>query len=78
MQRKQGYAIGRIHYRPLSFIGACKETIMVIVSELLLGGTLWKYLMNIRPRNLDTRVAISFALDIAHAMECLHSYGIIH
>lgn len=51
---------------------------MVIVTELLLGGTLRKYLLNTRPRCLDLRVAIGFALDIARAMECLHSHGIIH
>lgn len=51
---------------------------MVIVTELLLGGTLRKYLLNMRPRCLDTRVAVGFALDIARAMECLHSHGIIH
>ncbi|KAL3621715.1 hypothetical protein CASFOL_034375 [Castilleja foliolosa] len=60
------------------FIGACKEPIMVIVTELLLGGTLRKYLINLRPSCLDMRVAIGFALDIARAMECLHSHGIIH
>ncbi|KAL3629122.1 hypothetical protein CASFOL_026344 [Castilleja foliolosa] len=60
------------------FIGACKEPIMVIVTELLLGGTLRKYLIILRPRCLDMRVAIGFALDIARAMECLHSHGIIH
>lgn len=60
------------------FIGACKEPVMVIVTELLLGGTLRKYLLNMRPRCLDIRVAIGFALDIARAMECLHSHGIIH
>lgn len=60
------------------FIGACKEPVMVIVTELLLGGTLRKYLLNMRPRSLDMRVAVGFALDIARAMECLHSHGIIH
>lgn len=60
------------------FIGACKEPVMVIVTELLLGGTLRKYLLNMRPRCLDMRIAIGFALDIARAMECLHSHGIIH
>ena len=62
----------------LQFIGACKEPVMVVVTELMLGGTLRKYLLNLRPRCLDTRVAIGFALDIARAMECLHSHGIIH
>jgi serine/threonine protein kinase len=60
------------------FIGACKEPVMVIVTELLLGGTLRKYLLNMRPRCLDMHVAVGFALDIARAMECLHSHGIIH
>ncbi|KAL9993973.1 putative dual-specificity kinase TKL-Pl-4 family [Helianthus debilis subsp. tardiflorus] len=66
------------HKNLVKFIGACKAPIMVIVTELLTGGTLRKYLVNMRPRNLDTRVAIGFALDIARAMECLHSHGIIH
>lgn len=60
------------------FIGACKEPVMVIVTELLQGGTLRKYLLNLRPACLETRVAIGFALDIARGMECLHSHGIIH
>lgn len=60
------------------FIGACNEPVMVIVTELLLGGTLRRYLLNMRPRCLDTRVAVGFALDIARAVECLHSHGIIH
>lgn len=60
------------------FIGACNKPVMVIVTELLLGGTLRKYLLNMRPRCLDTRVAVGFALDIARAVECLHSHGIIH
>lgn len=50
----------------------------MIVTELLLGGTLRKYLLNMRPRCLDRRVAVGFSLDIARAMECLHSHGIIH
>ncbi|KAJ0493865.1 putative dual-specificity kinase TKL-Pl-4 family [Helianthus annuus] len=62
----------------VKFIGACKDPVMVIVTELLTGGTLRKYLVNMRPNGLDTHVAIGFALDIARAMECLHSHGIIH
>ena len=62
----------------LQFIGACKEPVMVVVTELLLGGSLRKYMLNMRPRSLDPRVAVGFALDIARAMECLHSHGIIH
>ncbi|XP_022856992.1 serine/threonine-protein kinase HT1-like isoform X2 [Olea europaea var. sylvestris] len=66
------------HKNMVKFIGACKEPVMVIVTELLLGGTLRKFLLNMRPRCLDMRVAIGFALDIARAIECLHSHGIIH
>nr|XP_043617304.1 serine/threonine-protein kinase STY13-like [Erigeron canadensis] len=66
------------HKNLVKFIGACKAPIMVIVTELLTGGTLRKYLVNMRPRGLDTRVALGFALDIARAIECLHAHGIIH
>ncbi|CAL9102046.1 unnamed protein product [Musa acuminata var. zebrina] len=65
------------HKNLVKFIGACKEP-MVVVTELLLGGSLRKYLINMRPRSLEPRVAVGFALDIARAMECLHSHGIIH
>ncbi|GKV00557.1 hypothetical protein SLEP1_g13226 [Rubroshorea leprosula] len=71
--------LSRVQHKNLvKFIGACKEPVMVMVTELLLGGTLRKYLLNMRPRRLDMGVAIGFALDIARAMECLHSHGIIH
>ncbi|KAG2678748.1 hypothetical protein I3760_11G018100 [Carya illinoinensis] len=66
------------HNNLVKFIGACKEPVMVIVTELLWGGTLRKYLLNMRPGCLDRSVAVGFALDIARAMECLHSHGIIH
>ncbi|KAK3032068.1 hypothetical protein RJ639_036282 [Escallonia herrerae] len=71
--------LSRVQHKNLvKFIGACNKPVMVIVTELLLGGTLRKYLLSMRPRCLDMRVAIGFALDIARAMECLHSHGIIH
>ncbi|KAF5479686.1 hypothetical protein F2P56_000486 [Juglans regia] len=71
--------LSRVQHKNLvKFIGACKEPVMVIVTELLLGGTLRKYLLNMRPRCLDMHVVVGFALDIARAMECLHSHGIIH
>ncbi|KAF5793425.1 putative dual-specificity kinase TKL-Pl-4 family [Helianthus annuus] len=62
------------HKNLVKFIGACKDPVMVIVTELLTGGTLRKYLVNMRPNGLDTHVPIGFALDIARAMECLHSH----
>ncbi|XP_057480323.1 serine/threonine-protein kinase STY13-like [Actinidia eriantha] len=71
--------LSRVQHKNLAkVIGACNEPVMVIVTELLLGGTLRKYLLNLRPRCLDTRVAVGFALDIARAVDCLHSHGIIH
>ncbi|KAF2552731.1 hypothetical protein F2Q68_00036370 [Brassica cretica] len=69
---------GTYRWMAPEFIGACKEPMMVIVTELLLGGTLRKYLVSLRPKRLDIRLAVAFALDIARAMECLHSHGIIH
>ncbi|KAK1271655.1 Serine/threonine-protein kinase HT1 [Acorus gramineus] len=66
------------HENLVKFIGACKDPFMVITTELLPGMTLRKYLMSIRPNKLDMHVAISFALDIARAMDCLHANGIIH
>jgi serine/threonine protein kinase len=67
-----------IHFWLLQFIGACKDPLMVIVTELLPGMSLRKYLISIRPNLLDLHVAINFALDIARAMDCLHANGIIH
>jgi len=62
----------------VKFIGACKESMMVVVTELLVGGSLRKYMMSLRPKRIDMRVALAFALDIAQVMECLHGNGIIH
>ncbi|XP_047314436.1 serine/threonine-protein kinase STY13-like [Impatiens glandulifera] len=71
--------LSRVQHKNLAkFIGACNDPVMVIVTELLLGGTLRKYLLNMRPNSLETRLAVGFALDIARAVECLHSHGIIH
>ncbi|KAF5762690.1 putative dual-specificity kinase TKL-Pl-4 family [Helianthus annuus] len=66
------------HENLVTFIGACKDPLMVIVSELLPGMSLRKYLGSIRPNQLDLRLALNFALDIARAMDCLHANGIIH
>ncbi|KAJ4972129.1 hypothetical protein NE237_005228 [Protea cynaroides] len=66
------------HENLVKFIGACKDPLMVIATEILPGMSLRKYLVSIRPKQLDLRVAISFSLDIARAMDCLHANGIIH
>lgn len=60
------------------FVGACIEPQLMIVTELLEGGTLQKFLWDTRPCPLDLKMSISFALDISQAMEFLHSNGIIH
>jgi len=71
--------LARVQHKNLvKFIGACKEPVMVAVTELLVGGSLRKYMLSIRPKRLELRLAVSFALDIAQAMECLHAHGIIH
>lgn len=51
---------------------------MVIITELMRGGTLQKYLLSIRPNALDLKLSLSFALDISQAMEYLHANSIIH
>eukprot|EP00249_Psilotum_nudum_P020292 c27638_g4_i1 orf=496-1692(+) len=66
------------HPNLVKFIGACKEPLMAIASELLPGLTLRKHMLSVRPKQLELRIAISFALDIAQAMDCLHANGIIH
>ncbi|XP_027334524.1 serine/threonine-protein kinase HT1 isoform X1 [Abrus precatorius] len=71
--------MSRVHHENLvKFIGACKDPLMAIVTELLPGMSLRKYLIAIRPKQLDLYVAINFALDIARAMDWLHANGIIH
>nr|KJB27690.1 hypothetical protein B456_005G004900 [Gossypium raimondii] len=66
------------HENLVKFFGACKDPLMAIVTELLPGMSLRKYLISIRPKVLDPHVALNFALDIARAMDCLHANGIIH
>ncbi|XVF29700.1 hypothetical protein REPUB_Repub15cG0144800 [Reevesia pubescens] len=66
------------HENLVKFLGACKDPLMVIVTELLPGMSLRKYLTSIRPKVIDLHVALNFALDIARALDCLHANGIIH
>lgn len=71
--------LARVQHKNLvKFVGACKDPVMVVVTELLAGKSLRKYLIALRPKKLELRVAVSFALDIAQAMDCLHANGIIH
>ncbi|XP_059457911.1 serine/threonine-protein kinase STY13-like [Corylus avellana] len=66
------------HENVVKFIGASVEPSMVIITELMRGGTLHKYLLSNRPNTLDLKLSISFALDISRAMEYLHANSIIH
>ena len=60
------------------FIGACIHPKLMIVTELMQGNTLHKFMLSTRPNPLDLKLAISFALDIARGMEFLNANGIIH
>ncbi|XP_057971289.1 serine/threonine/tyrosine-protein kinase HT1-like [Malania oleifera] len=66
------------HENIVKFIGASIEPTMMIITELLRGGTLQRYLWSIQPNCPDLKLTISFALDISRVMEYLHANGIIH
>ncbi|KAF3677648.1 putative G-box-binding factor 1-like [Capsicum annuum] len=66
------------HDNIVKFIGACMEPSLILVTELMRGGTLQKYLWNTRPHCPDLKFSLSFALGISRAMEYLHANGIIH
>ncbi|EOA26236.1 hypothetical protein CARUB_v100186521mg, partial [Capsella rubella] len=66
------------HKNIVKFFGASIEPQLMIVTELIEGGTLQKYMWNSRPNPPNRKKALSFALDISRAMEFLHSNGIIH
>ncbi|PIM99403.1 Tyrosine kinase [Handroanthus impetiginosus] len=66
------------HENILKFIGVILEPKMMIITELMKGGTLQKFLWSFRPNCLDLKLLISFALEISRAMEYLHRNRIIH
>ncbi|MCE3049352.1 hypothetical protein HAX54_044681 [Datura stramonium] len=66
------------HDNIVKFIGASTEPTLILVTELMKGGTLQKYLWRIRPHCPDFKLSLSFALGISRAMEYLHGIGIIH
>nr|AHL77718.1 mitogen activated kinase kinase kinase Raf37 [Brassica napus] len=66
------------HENIVQFIGACINPKLMIVTELMQGNTLHKFMLSTRPNPLDLKLAISFALDIARGMEFLNANGIIH
>ncbi|KAJ8770800.1 hypothetical protein K2173_021447 [Erythroxylum novogranatense] len=66
------------HENIVKFVGAIVHPALVLVTELVTGDTLTKYLYSIRPQLLDLKLAISFALDVARAMKYLHGNHIVH
>ncbi|CAN8277643.1 unnamed protein product [Cochlearia groenlandica] len=66
------------HENIVQFIGACIEPKLMIITELMEGNTLQKFMLSTRPKPLDLKLSISFALDIARGMEFLNANGIIH
>ncbi|OMO84306.1 hypothetical protein COLO4_22120 [Corchorus olitorius] len=66
------------HENIVKFIGATLEPSLMIVTEIMEGKTLQKYLWSVRPQRLELKVSITLALDISRAMEYLHANGIIH
>ncbi|XP_009760417.1 serine/threonine-protein kinase STY13-like [Nicotiana tabacum] len=66
------------HDNIMKFIGVSMEPALILVTELMKGDTLQKYLWSIRPHCPDLNLSLSFALGISRAMEYLHAIGIIH
>ncbi|KAJ0239041.1 Protein kinase ATN1-like protein [Hirschfeldia incana] len=66
------------HENIVQFVGACIHPKLMIVTELMEGNTLHKFMLSTRPNPLDLKLAIGFALDIARGMEFLNANGIIH
>ncbi|GMI63393.1 hypothetical protein like AT5G66710 [Hibiscus trionum] len=66
------------HENVVKFIGASVEPTMMIVTELMKGDTLQRYLWSVRPKRLELKHSLRLALDISQAMEYLHASGIIH
>nr|KJB43562.1 hypothetical protein B456_007G205800 [Gossypium raimondii] len=66
------------HENVVKFVGCSLEPTMMIVTELMKGDTLQRYLWNMRPKRLELDFALRLALGISRAMEYLHANGIIH
>ncbi|XP_059654949.1 serine/threonine-protein kinase STY13-like [Cornus florida] len=78
--RRLMVADSEIPHFPLlkQFVGAHIKPTMMIITALMRGGTLQKYLWSIRPSCPDLKRSINFAFGISRAMEYLHANGIIH
>ncbi|XP_045809818.1 serine/threonine/tyrosine-protein kinase HT1-like [Trifolium pratense] len=65
------------HKNVIKFVAA-SDGPMILITELMEGGSLQKHLKNIYPITLSLEQCLSYALDISQAMEYLHANGIIH
>ncbi|XP_071914419.1 serine/threonine-protein kinase STY13-like isoform X2 [Coffea arabica] len=66
------------HDNIVKFIGAAMEPALIVLTELMKGGTLQKYLWSLRPNCPDMKLSLNLALGISRAMQYLHANGIIH
>ncbi|KAK6125482.1 hypothetical protein DH2020_040773 [Rehmannia glutinosa] len=66
------------HDNIVKLIGVTLEPKMMIITELMKGGTLQKFLWSVRPNCPDLKLSMHFALEISRAMEYLHRNRIIH
>ncbi|GER42586.1 protein kinase superfamily protein [Striga asiatica] len=66
------------HESIVKFIGVSVDPTLMIITELMNGSTLQKFLWSTRPNCLDLKLSMSFALQISQAMEYLHRNRIIH
>ncbi|KAK1302824.1 Serine/threonine-protein kinase HT1 [Acorus calamus] len=67
------------HQNVIKLAAACKKPpVFCIITEYLSGGSLRGFLHKLEHRSLPLQKLLSFALDIAHGMEYVHSQGVIH
>ncbi|KAG7026803.1 Serine/threonine-protein kinase HT1 [Cucurbita argyrosperma subsp. argyrosperma] len=66
------------HENVIQFIGAAIAPTLMIITELMRGGSLQKYLWSIRPETPELKLSLSLALDLSRVMAYLHSNGVVH
>ncbi|KAL2253200.1 serine/threonine-protein kinase HT1 [Sesamum indicum] len=72
--------LSRLHHpNVIKFVAACrKPPVFCIITEYLQEGSLRAYLHKLGRKSLPLDKLLSMALDIARAMEYIHSQGVIH
>lgn len=72
--------LSRLHHENvLKLVAACRKTpVYCVITEYLEEGSLRAFLHKLEHKTLPYTKLIAFALDIARAMEYIHSQGIIH